>query len=1566
MTVHNLGANLAWLLQHSSCLHLPLEYSTISEPSSQQVYLIPKEEVPLEVRKRKSSIDLQHGADEIDHMARLQLAPQAMPKPTLVTQQKTQYLPTPGVSRSTLEPPSLRRNVPTVQPSVTTKARAPRTPTTNYDDGVFDGMGSEVFDIDDMDFGGADFTTSSFDSFGPPKTLWTEEAASIADPLNLKNGKKRKSEEYQENLVSPKQSQRAMKRPLHSIAQYKASPLIEYGSQQTIKPRSPKQVQSIGQPCTIARQQSDEPADYDEEFRITETTIRTETRRSRSSAQSHRPKLQEITASRQCSMQPELSPEGPIGGGTRGKTPRKVIEDSEDENEQSSIQVKHETSPLRNMSFPLDHIEEEDFKIASSSPVQPVMVSSAAGRASQHVEMPLPPEPPGVPSSSTSKKMSPSKPARLQPQSSQNGSMTPTEKLTANAKGYVQKFMAVDPARCENLVEDLRKKKIKAHSELVTAMTEEDDEKAVVEIQARTNLITARIAAVGNLMEARKTYAELLARRESVKEQMLKLVEGEDNVDITDPDKELTKLYKTMKDMKSEVECHESSIYELLQKAGLENEAQLADRPAISGTMGNILVGSTQSYPGVPAPQREPVSTQLKSALPSQRVAQTPVSSRQQSLSGSMQSMRNAGDTARGNHTSTYNIPPGENEWSPQRHRNSHVQGQDLAKAGPGPQSYTRTMGSPAPDFSIADDFDMDDADMLDAAEAFEHERVPDGASNAPVGGNRQALAEISDNVRRDAPKGDMYSTSMSKAALKQYAWSEDVKHAMRRKFHLKGFRHNQLEAINATLEGRDAFVLMPTGGGKSLCYQLPSIIRTGKTQGVTIVISPLISLMQDQVAHLQKLNIQAFLVNSECTAEHRQMVFQALSDHNVQTFIQLLYVTPEMLSKSQAMISKFQDLHRRKRLARIVIDEAHCVSQWGHDFRPDYKALGECRKNFSGVPVMALTATATENVKFDVIHNLGMDGCSVFTQSFNRPNLTYTIIPKSKAGKVLEDIAGKIKTLYKGQSGIIYCLSRTTCEKVAGQLKKEHGIMAMHYHAGMESQDRAEVQKDWQSGKHHVIVATIAFGMGIDKPDVRYVMHHSIPKSLEGYYQETGRAGRDGKRSGCYLYYGYGDTSSLKRMINDGDGSYEQKERQKAMLRMVVQFCENQSDCRRVQILGYFNERFARDECKDSCDNCQSDSTFETRDFTKYARSAIQLVRRVHNDQVTLIHCADVLAGRKGKKTSELCHDVLDEFGFGSDIDRGDVERIFQRLLSEDALEEYNVMNKMKFPTAYIKLGPNYMQYENGRKPLKIQVRVKSPNGKSKGKEKAAEPTGKRQKKGEDYPTSTNISSPIQARQARPRGKLIRDLRQESHVVEENSDIDDFEPVREKGVARRSKTRELGPPITTDEKMERLNGPHRHIVEDFVDQAKTALQRFVFEKSLRRQPITDTQLREMAIAFPQSQQELQMIEGMDDYKIATYARLLLRLVKTAFDNYEEIMRHTEDRLDDPNHRNVVEISSDDEDFINDGDGFDMSQSEAEFDDTETSQYFSAPDPDVERFNAQSKTHPETCTPVLC
>lgn len=599
---------------------------------------------------------------------------------------------------------------------------------------------------------------------------------------------------------------------------------------------------------------------------------------------------------------------------------------------------------------------------------------------------------------------------------------------------------------------------------------------------------------------------------------------------------------------------------------------------------------------------------------------------------------------------------------------------------------YAKNMGGPLEVMMNEDDYgqDEDDGEMLEAAEEFENR----GTRTSAMASQRVVFAETSSNIiRPELPKSrSPRSIAPSQASCMQHVWSRDLKLAMKERFHLRGFRPNQLEAINATLSGKDTFVLMPTGGGKSLCYQLPAIINSGKTRGVTVVISPLLSLMQDQVDHLQELKIQAFLINSEVSAEHRKLVMESLRDPQVEKFIQLLYITPEMISKSQMIVNALRELHNRKKLARIVIDEAHCVSQWGHDFRPDYKLLGDVRGQFRGVPVMALTATATENVKVDVIHNLRIERCEVLTQSFNRPNLRYEVRSKGKGNGVLESIATTISTKYMNQSGIIYCLSRQNCEKLAEKLRKQK-IKAWHYHAGMEAEEKRLVQKQWQAGTYHVIVATIAFGMGIDKPDVRFVIHHTIPKSLEGYYQETGRAGRDGKRSGCYLYYGYQDTNSLKRMIDEGEGSWEQKERQRQMLRSVVGFCENKSDCRRVQVLNYFNESFKREDCNGACDNCNEKCSFESRDFSDLAAAAISLVERVQHDKVTLLHCVDVIRGGKGKKITTFGHKDLAQYGVGSSLERGDIERLFYRLVSEDALAERSVVNGAGFPQKYLRV---------------------------------------------------------------------------------------------------------------------------------------------------------------------------------------------------------------------------------------------------------------------------------------
>lgn len=499
---------------------------------------------------------------------------------------------------------------------------------------------------------------------------------------------------------------------------------------------------------------------------------------------------------------------------------------------------------------------------------------------------------------------------------------------------------------------------------------------------------------------------------------------------------------------------------------------------------------------------------------------------------------------------------------------------------------------------------------------------------------------------------------------LMQHPWSRDMLKAFKDMFRLQGFRPNQLEAINATLEGQDAFVLMPTGGGKSLCYQLPAVITSGKTQGVTIVVTPLLSLMQDQVDHLRALNIRAKAFSGDVDRVEKQDILESFKLRNPELHVQLLYVTPEMINKSAAFLNGLHTLHKNKKFARLVIDEAHCVSQWGHDFRPDYKDLGQVRQQFPGVPIIALTATATHNVIMDVKHNLSMENCKVFSQSFNRANLYYDVRMKEK--QCVNTIAKLISEKYAGKTGIVYTLSRKSTEQIAQKLC-DQGIKAKHYHAAMAASEKTQVQRDWQSGRVKVVVATIAFGMGIDKPDVRFVVHQYLPKSLEGYYQETGRAGRDGLPSDCYLFFSHGDIFQLRKFIEDSDGNQAQRDRQKEMLNRVVMFCENTRDCRRTQLLHYFGETFHNSKCGKNCDNCRNSFPHETEDRTDIAKAILEAV--MHYNRLTMIQCTDAIQGKKKDKDEE----TQPFHGVGKGLQKYEIFRIINSLAAEHALGEEN-----------------------------------------------------------------------------------------------------------------------------------------------------------------------------------------------------------------------------------------------------------------------------------------------------
>lgn len=535
--------------------------------------------------------------------------------------------------------------------------------------------------------------------------------------------------------------------------------------------------------------------------------------------------------------------------------------------------------------------------------------------------------------------------------------------------------------------------------------------------------------------------------------------------------------------------------------------------------------------------------------------------------------------------------------------------------------------------------------------------------------------------------------------------------------FKLPDFRSNQLEAIVATLVGKDVFVLIPTGGGKSLCYQLPALVQSGKTKGTTVVISPLISLMQDQVQHLVDKNIRAGMISSKGTSDERNATFRALTSGQ----LDLVYLSPEMVNNSARVQKVISKLYENGMLARIVVDEAHCVSSWGHDFRPDYKGMSIFKQQYPDVPVMALTATANEKVRLDIVHNLRMSNPVLLKQSFNRTNLFYEV--KSKPPNYYEWVRDYVFNKQSGKTGIIYCHSKQSCETTAQKLN-EWGILCMYYHAGMDPNERFEVQTQWQQNKIQLICATIAFGMGIDKPDVRFVIHMYIPRSLEGYYQETGRAGRDGKESECIMFYSYKDARSLQSLIQRDD-KLEQSARETHLskLRQVIQYCENKTDCRRRQVLHFFNETFEPKDCRKKCDNCCSEVVSVTRDVTDHCVNIVKMVRSLQHDKVTVIHCQDVYKGSKSSKILKLGHNLDSSHGMGKNLERGDMERIFFHLQSEGCLLEYQVM-KGGFASTYVKLGPDAGDILEGNKRVVLSFAQSGHANSSASKPRLA-PTG-------------------------------------------------------------------------------------------------------------------------------------------------------------------------------------------------------------------------------------------------
>ncbi|KAI9305578.1 P-loop containing nucleoside triphosphate hydrolase protein [Cunninghamella echinulata] len=525
------------------------------------------------------------------------------------------------------------------------------------------------------------------------------------------------------------------------------------------------------------------------------------------------------------------------------------------------------------------------------------------------------------------------------------------------------------------------------------------------------------------------------------------------------------------------------------------------------------------------------------------------------------------------------------------------------------------------------------------------------------------------------------------------YPWTKDVMNVLRQNFGLSSFRPNQLEAINGTLSGHDVFVIMATGSGKSLCYQLPSVIQQYDHCGVSIVISPLLSLIHDQVVQLKKNNrIAADFINGEISKTQRRNIFEDLNSRKPKTHI--LYVTPEQL-QSSALREALSDLAQRDLLARFIIDEAHCVSQWGHDFRPDYRNVGKLRLEYPNVPFMALTASATDEVQKDIIKSLKMQGCLILKQSLHRKNLKYEVVTKSSKAKFFDDIAQYITTNFEiGTSGIIYCQTKNGCEVLAEKLYKEYNLRVKAYHAGMSSNTRVQIQQGWQKGKYDIIVATIAFGMGIDKPDVRFVIHESMPSSLEGYYQETGRAGRDGQYSVCRLYFSYKDAQWHKTMVERSkSGSKSYKKRQHSNIHTMVKYCYNPSGCRHQILLNYFGEVFDKQQCN-QCDNCIEKPITSRQSYTTeiIKHYIVDILATIQDDNITLLQMVDICHGSQLKALKDKGYHYLTNFGKLSTMSKQEIERLLIQLILDNILEERIIFNRKGFSNTYIRVSFFYL----------------------------------------------------------------------------------------------------------------------------------------------------------------------------------------------------------------------------------------------------------------------------------
>jgi len=504
-------------------------------------------------------------------------------------------------------------------------------------------------------------------------------------------------------------------------------------------------------------------------------------------------------------------------------------------------------------------------------------------------------------------------------------------------------------------------------------------------------------------------------------------------------------------------------------------------------------------------------------------------------------------------------------------------------------------------------------------------------------------------------------------------------------------FRGPQQAIIEHVVAGGDALVLMPTGGGKSLCYQIPAIAREQAGQGITVVISPLIALMHDQVGALHEAGVSAEFLNSTLSGEQATQVERRLMRGD----ITLLYAAPERVTTPR-FLAQLDSLHERGKLSLFAIDEAHCVSQWGHDFRPEYRALTVLHERYGSVPRIALTATADALTRADIVERLQLQDARQFVSSFDRPNISYTIVEKTQA---TQQLLRFISQEHMGDAGIVYCQSRKRVEDIANVLCDE-GIAALPYHAGLDARVRQANQDQFLRSEGIVMVATIAFGMGIDKPDVRFVAHLDMPKNIEGYYQETGRAGRDGQSAQAWMCYGLQDVVNQRRMIDESPAGEEFKQGLRGKLDALLGLAEA-TDCRRVRLLHYFGE--ASQPCG-NCDNCLHPPA--VWDGTDAARKLLSTIYRVQQmgGSYGAVHIMDILRGKSTEKVTQRGHETLSTFGIGADLSEVQLRGVLRQLIAIGAVavdaQAFNTLQLTDASRAVLR----------GEVPVQLRASVSSP----------------------------------------------------------------------------------------------------------------------------------------------------------------------------------------------------------------------------------------------------------------